>query len=164
MRKTLLIIVSLFVTISVFSSDFVNQFIEKYGEVERPLKNVNIGKTMLDQMAENTSDEELKAAFKDLNSIRIVSSDNQEDSKHYFDKAIQLVDEAFSEYQEVASVNENMSKISVFMKRESDDKQDLILITLDANSKFSVITVSGKIDFNSISKLSGTLKDEAGIQ
>lgn len=164
MRKTLLIIVSLFVTISVFSSDFVNQFIEKYGEVERPLKNVNIGKSMLDQMAENTSDEELKAAFKDLNSIRIVSSDNQEDSKHYFDKAIQLVNEAFSEYQEVASVNERMSKISVFMKKESDDKQDLILITLDANSKFSVITVSGKIDFNSISKLSGTLKDEAGIQ
>lgn len=164
MRKTLLIIISLFVTIAVFPGDFVNQFIEKYGEVERPLKNVNIGKSMLDQMAENTSDEELKAAFNDLNSIRIVSSDNQEDSKHYFDKAIQLVDEAFSEYQEVASVKESMSKISVFMKKESNEKQDLILITLDANSKFSVITVSGKIDFNSISKLSGTLKDEAGIQ
>lgn len=163
MKKTLLFIVSLFAFTAVFPGDFVNRFIEKYEEFERPLSNVNIGKTMLERMADNTSDDELKAAFKELNSIRIVSSDDREDSKHYFNKANELVKESFPDYEEVVSVNESMSKISVFMKRESEEKQDLILITLDSNGTFSLITVSGKIDFNSISKLSGSLKDEASM-
>ncbi len=163
MRRTLLILLSLFFSIAVFPSDFVNRFIEKYGESERPLDNVNIGKTMLERMADNTSDEELKNAFKELNSIRVVSSNDKEDSRYYFDKAHELVKDMFTEYEEVVSVNESMSKLSVFMKKESNEKQDLILITLDNGGKFSLITVSGKIDFNSISKLSGSLKNEAGI-
>jgi len=163
MRRTLLILLSLFFSIAVFPSDFVNRFIEKYGESERPLDNVNIGKTMLERMADNTSDEELKNAFKELNSIRVVSSNDKEDSRYYFDKAHELVKDMFIEYEEVVSVNESMSKLSVFMKKESNEKQDLILITLDNGGKFSLITVSGKIDFNSISKLSGSLKNEAGI-
>lgn len=163
MKRTLLVILSIFAFTAVFPGDFVNRFIEKYEEFDRPLNNVNIGKTMLERMADNTNDEELKAAFKELNSIRIVSSDNQEDSKHYFNKANELVKESFADYEEVVSVNESMSKISVFMKRESEEKQNLILITLDSNGAFSLITVSGKIDFNSISKLSGSLKDEASM-
>lgn len=163
MKKILLILSLLFFSISISADDFVNRFIEKYSESERPLNNVNIGKTMLDRMAENSSDEELKSAFKELTSIRIVSSEEPEDSRYYYDKANELVREAFSDYEEVVSVNESMSRISVFIKRESDEKQNLILITLDNNGKFSLVTVSGKIDFDSISKLSGSLKSEAGI-
>ena len=99
MKRTLLVILSIFAFTAVFPGDFVNRFIEKYEEFDRPLNNVNIGKTMLERMADNTNDEELKAAFKELNSIRIVSSDNQEDSKHYFNKANELVKESFADYE-----------------------------------------------------------------
>ncbi len=160
MRKTGLIIMILLSSVSLFANDFVSLFIERYSEENRPLSNVNIGKTMLDKMADNTEDEELKNAFRKLKSIRIVSSDNAKDSRHYFQKANELIREEFSDYEEVVSVNEKNSRISVWMKKEDENKQDLILISLDENSKLTIITVSGKIDFESISKLTGTLKNE----
>ncbi|NLJ00342.1 MAG: DUF4252 domain-containing protein [Bacteroidales bacterium] len=163
MKRVFLILLSFAFPFAMFPGDFVNRFIEKYSENERPLTNVNIGKTMLDRMTENTNDEELKNAFKELKSIRMVSSEDEEDSRYYYHKAHELVKEAFSEYEEMVSVNESNSKISVFMKRESDEQQDLILITIDNSDGFSLITVSGKIDFDSISKLSKSLKSEAGI-
>ncbi|WP_294068283.1 DUF4252 domain-containing protein [Proteiniphilum sp. UBA1028] len=161
MRKTILIITIMLTSVSLFANGFVTQFINKYGEEDRPLNNVNIGKTMLDKMAANTEDEELRSAFKELKSIRIVSSEDAKDSRYYFQKANELIKEEFGDYEEVVSVNERNSRISVWMKREDDKKQDLILISLDENSKLSIITVSGKIDLKSISRLSGTLKNES---
>lgn len=38
--------------------------------------------------------------------------------------------------------------------------QDLILIALDNESKLTIITVSGNIDLNSISKLSDSLQEK----
>jgi len=89
-----------------------------------------------------------------------VSTENAKDSRYYFQKANELVHEEFSDYEEVVSVNEKNSKISVWMKKEDENNEDLILVSLDENSKLTIITVSGKIDFKSISKLSGTLKNE----
>ena len=144
---------------TLFADNFVSVFMEKCAEDERPLNNVNIGKAMLEKMAANTDDEELKNTFKELNSIRIISSDNVEDSKYYFKKADGLIKELFYDYEEVASVNEMGSKISVWVKRQGEERQDVILIALDSDGKLSIITVSGKIDFNSISKLSGSLRN-----
>jgi len=160
MKKTGLILIILLSSASLFANDFVSKFIEKYSEDNRPLNIVNIGKTMLDKMADNTEDEDLKNAFRKLKSIRIVSTENAKDSRYYFQKANELVHEEFSDYEEVVSVNEKNSKISVWMKKEDENNEDLILVSLDENSKLTIITVSGKIDFKSISKLSGTLKNE----
>ena len=160
MKKTGLILIILLSSASLFANDFVSKFIEKYSEDNRPLNIVNIGKTMLDKMADNTEDEDLKNAFRKLKSIRIVSTENSKDSRYYFQKANELVHEEFSDYEEVVSVNEKNSKISVWMKKEDENNEDLILVSLDENSKLTIITVSGKIDFKSISKLSGTLKNE----
>ncbi|MCE5177707.1 MAG: DUF4252 domain-containing protein [Porphyromonadaceae bacterium] len=163
MRKTMLILIILLTSASLFANGFVTQFINKYSEEGRPLNNVNIGKTMLDKMAANTEDEELKNAFKELKSIRIVSSENAKDSRYYFEKANDLVKEEFGDYEEMVSVNEKNSRISVWMKRGDKNMQELILISLDEETHLSIITVSGKIDFKTISKLSGTLKNEPAL-
>ena len=160
MRKTILILTILLTSASLSANGFVTQFINKYGEEDRPLTNVNIGKTMLDKMAANTVDEELKNAFRELKSIRIVSSENAKDSRYYFEKANELVKEEFSDYEEMVSVNERSSRVSVWMKRGDKNVQELILILLDEESHLSIITVSGKIDLETIAKLSGTLKNE----
>lgn len=160
MKKTLLTLFVLLCTTTVFANDFVTLFIEKYAEDKRPLNNVNIGKAMLEKMAASTNDEDLKKTFRELNSIHIVSSDNKRDSKHYFAKAHELIKAEFGDYEEVVSVNEKASKISVLMKRNDEETQNLILISLDEEDKLTIITVSGKIDFNSFSKLSGSIKSE----
>ena len=85
---------------------------------------------MLDKMADNSDDSELKEAFKELNSIRIVSSENSEDSKFYFQKANEIIKESYNEYEEVVSVSEPQSKVSMYIKKRNEDNQDLILITL----------------------------------
>ncbi|HAR37206.1 MAG TPA: hypothetical protein DCS09_00675 [Porphyromonadaceae bacterium] len=163
MRKTMLVLIILLTSASLSANGFVTQFIHKYSEEGRPLNNVNIGKTMLDKMAANTEDEELKNAFKELKSIRIISSENAKDSRYYFEKANDLVKEEFGDYEEMVSVNERNSRISVWMKRGDKNVQELILISLDEENHLSIITVSGKIDFKTFSKLSGTLKNEPAL-
>jgi hypothetical protein len=98
-----------------------------------------------------------------LQSIRIVSSDNETDSRYYFEKAYELIQEEFTDYEEIVSVNERYSRISVWMKKENEKRQDIILISLDENSQLSIISVSGKIDFSSIAKLSGAFKNEPSL-
>ena len=161
MRIVLLMLFSVFLPSTLFADNFVSLFMEKCAEEERPLNNVNIGRTMLDKMAANTDDEELKNAFKELNSIRIISSDNVDDSKYYFKKANELIKESFYDYEEVVSLNEMGSKISVWVKNLNEEMQSLILFVIENDGKFSVITVSGKINFDSISKLSGSLRSGA---
>ena len=160
MKKTLLIAWLIALPTLLSASDFVTLFMEQCAEEKRPLNNVNIGETMLEKMAENALDEELKETFSKLNSIRIVSSDNRRDSRHYFRKADELIRDSFADYREVVSVNEEESRISVWMKEVSEKEQDLILLSLDEEGLFTVINVNGEIDFNSISRLSGTLKNE----
>ena len=157
MRKYIVVILSLLVSTSVFADDFVTKFMGSYVEDKRPVSNVNIGKTMLEKMAENTEDKELKKTFEELNSIRIITTEDKRDSKHYFKKANELAKNEFSDFEEVVSVNERNSKVHVLLKKLEDGLQDLILIALDDNSKLTIITVSGNIDFSSFSKLSESL-------
>ena len=82
-----------------------------------------------------------------------------DDSKYYYQKATELIKESFYDYDEAVSLTEMGSKISVWMKRLGEEKQDLILIMLEGDGKLSIITVSGKIDFDSISKLAGSLRN-----
>ncbi|MDR2816881.1 MAG: DUF4252 domain-containing protein [Proteiniphilum sp.] len=159
MRIIIVALFALFLPATLFADNFVSVFMDKCAEDERPVSNVNIGKAMLDKMAANTDDEELKAAFRELNSIRIVSVDDEEDSKYYFKKANELIRESFGDYEEAVSLSETDSKISVWMKRPDEEKQNLILLSLSSDGKLFIITVSGKIDFNSISKLSGLLRN-----
>lgn len=160
MKKTILIAWLIALPALLIASDFVSLFMERCAEEKRPLNNVNIGKTMLETMAENTIDEELKETFRKLNSIRIINSDNKRDSRHYFRKADELIRDSFADYREVVTVNEEDTRVSVWMKEISDKEQDLILLSLDNEGKFTVITVNGEIDLNSLSRLSGTLKNE----
>lgn len=160
MKKTILLVFVLALSASLFSNDFVMLFMERYARENRPLSNVNIGKTMLEKMAENTEDKELRKTFRELNSISIISTDNKKDSRFYYKKANELVKETFGDYEEVVSVNERDSKISVLMKQTDEETSELILLSLDEESKLTIITVSGKIDFESIAKLSGSLKEK----
>lgn len=160
MRKMILLCFILTLSASLFANDFVTQFMERYAEENRPLNNVNIGKTMLEKMAENTGDKELGKTFRELNSISIVSSENKRDSRFYFKKANEMIKELYGDYEEVVSVNEKESKISVWMKQGDEETSDLILLSLEENSKFTLITVSGIIDFQNMAKLSGALKEE----
>lgn len=158
MRSIFLVLFTLFLATSAFANDFITRFLKECVETERPVSNVNIGETMLNKMASNTSDEELKTTFRDLNSIRIITTENKADSKYYFEKAKEMAANEFTDYKEVVSVNERGSKIHILMKKTDEKTQDIILMALDDDSKLTIITVSGNIDFNSISKLSDSLR------
>lgn len=160
MIRILLIFFTLFLATSVSANDFISRFLKECVETERPVNNVNIGKAMLNKMASNTSDEELKNTFRDLSSIRIITTEDKKDSKFYFEKAKEFAAEEFTDYTEVVSVNERKSKVNILLKKIDEKTQNLILIALDDDSKLTIITVSGNIDFKSISKLSNSLREE----
>lgn len=160
MKKIIFIATLFLFTNFAFAGDFINQFIQKCVEEGMPVNNVNIGKSMLDKMASSTDDEELKNIFHDLSSIRIITTENKKDSRIYFKKATELAAQEFSDYQEVVSVNERKTKITILQKQLNEKTQELIFIGLDEDSKLTIITVSGKIDFKSISKLSESFGKE----
>ncbi len=160
MKKNILIGLFVLFSASVFGNDFINRFMEGCIEKERPVNNVNIGKAMMNKMAANSDDEELKKTFKELNSIRIITTENEKDSKYYFKKATELIDKDFKDYNEVVSVNDRKSKINIFLRGADKESKDLILIALDEDNKLTVIAISGNIDFNSISKLTDSLRKE----
>ncbi len=160
MKKNILIGLFVLFSASVFGNDFINRFMEECIEKERPVNNVNIGKAMMNKMAANSDDEELKKTFKELNSIRIITTENEKDSKYYFKKATELIDKDFKDYNEVVSVNDRKSKINIFLRGADKESKDLILIALDEDNKLTVIAISGNIDFNSISKLTDSLRKE----
>jgi len=162
-KKTVLIAWLIALPALLSASDVVTLFMERYAEDNRPLNNVNIGKAMLERMAENTTDEELKKTFGMLNSIRMISSDSKRDSRHYFRKAEELISESYSDYQEMVSVNEENRRISVWLKEMSESEQDLILLSLDEEGMFTLINVTGQIDFEALSRLSGSLKNRTEL-
>lgn len=160
MKRTYIILFTLILSFALNAQDFVSQLMKLSVDEERPLTNINIGKAMLEKMSTNTEDSELKEAFSELNSIRIVSSEETNDSKFFYVKANEIIQESFIDYEEVVSVDDTFSKISMYIKKRNEDNQDLILISLDDKNKLTIISVSGKIDFSSMSKLSGSLKAE----
>jgi hypothetical protein len=160
MKKISFILFFLLSTVSLSAGDFISRFLDKCVEDQRPVNNVNIGKSMLDKMASNTDDDELKKTFRNLSSIRIITCDNKRDAHLYFKAAINLAIEEFKDYQELVTVNEKKTKIHIYYKQESEKMQDLIFIGLDEEDKLSIITITGKIDFGSIAKLSNSLNKE----
>lgn len=140
--------------------DFVAEFLDTCVEAKRPVSNVNIGRPMLEKMASNTNDEELKKIFQNLSCIRIITTENKKDAHFYFKKANELIADKFSDYQEVVSVNDRNTKINILMKSKDNKNQDIIFIGLDNDDKLTIINITGKIDFHAISKLSDSLNKE----
>ncbi|MDR1517048.1 MAG: DUF4252 domain-containing protein [Dysgonamonadaceae bacterium] len=159
MKKYALALFAICLASPIFAGDFITRFLNQCVEGNRLVNNVNIGKTMLNKMIDITGDESLKTAFHDLRSIRLVTTENPSDSKFYFEKARDLASAEFGDYQEVVSVNEKRNKMSVLIREEGSDDQDIILILLDDNHNLTLITLSGKIDLASLSKLSTTLEN-----
>lgn len=159
--KIHLILLSLFFSsMNIFAGDFVTRFMEMYSDNKQGISNVNIGRSMLEKMATQTEDEDLKRTFHSLNSIRIITFENREDSKDYFKKAQELVREEFSDFTEMVSINEKKAQMNVLFKKIDEKNQELILLGLDADNKLTIISITGKIDFDSISKLSDTFSKE----
>lgn len=160
MRKVIFIFLFLFTTGPLAGGDFITEFLNTCVEAKRPVSNVNIGRPMLEKMASNTNDEELKKIFQNLSSIRIITTENKKDAHFYFKKANELIADKFSDYQEVVSVNDRNAKINILMKSKDNKNQDIIFIGLDEDDKLTIINITGKIDFHAISKLSDSLNKE----
>lgn len=160
--KTYFILLSLlFSSMNIFAGDFVTRFMEIFSENRQGINNVNIGRSMLEKMATQTEDEDLKKTFQNLNSIRIITSEDKKESKDYFNKAKELVNEEFSDFTEMVSINEKRAQMNVLFKKTDEKRQELILLGLDADNKLTIISITGKIDFDSISKLSDTFNKQS---
>lgn len=163
MIKQLFIFLFIALSSSLSADNFITVFLEKCVEDNKPVSNINIGKSMLAKLADKTDDESLKKAFQDLSSIRIITAENTADSRFYFHKAIEFAEVEFPDFEEVVSVNDRKSKVSVLLKKQDESYQELIMIGLDEGNKLTIISISGKIDFNAISKLSDSLKIDKDI-
>ncbi len=151
-QKLTYILLCLLLTVNLSAQEYVTNFLNKYG-TDKDLEVVNIGKQMLDMLGNmNVEDQELSETIKGLESIKIITSNSEENSPKYFKHILDLLNKKSQGFQELMSVKEDNEQICI-MTRESDGIiKDFVLIS-ETGDDFSMICLSGKINMNTLGKL-----------
>jgi hypothetical protein len=139
---------------SLFAEDIITAFLDKHGNDDN-LEVISIGKSMIDKMCGLTAENlELKKTLESLDNIRVIHTTDSVISSEYFDSAIQIKDEN-AEYKEVEAI-ENMSVLI----RKSKEKVREVLLLINDESGFNMISIRGEIDMNNLLAYS----DKIGIK
>jgi len=139
---------------SLFAEDIITAFLDKHGNDDN-LEVISIGKSMIDKMCDLTAENlELKKTLESLDNIRVIHTTDSVISSEYFDSAIQIKDEN-AEYKEVEAI-ENMSVLI----RKSKEKVREVLLLINDESGFNMISIRGEIDMNNLLAYS----DKIGIK
>jgi hypothetical protein len=139
---------------SLFAEDIITAFLDKHGN-DDSLEVISIGKSMIDKMCGLTAENlEFKKTLESLDNIRIIHSTDSVISSEYFDSALQIKAEN-AEYKEVETV-ENMSVLI----RKSKEKVKEVLLLINDESGFNMISIRGEIDMNNLLAYS----DKIGIK
>ena len=142
------------ISLPVSAQDIISSFVDKHGKDDN-LEIVSIGKKMLKTMDSLTTDNpDLKAAIKDLESIRIVSSkggDRDLDSE-YFNTARDLLSKS-KDLKEFFSMDEQNKELIVMIKESKDSIKELILLSKQPD-EFDLISISGIINLDVLLKYS----------
>ncbi|MCC8146411.1 MAG: DUF4252 domain-containing protein [Bacteroidales bacterium] len=151
MRKQILILFIILISSS-SQAQVMNAFLDKYGKDENIIV-VNIGKRMLDKMqSDSLATPELQKAIDGLESIRIVSSNDQEIIGAYYQSAYELVHKT-KKFTEVLSIDHEDELLHILIKKTKEKVNELVLLSKDKKD-FHFISLQGNIQLDVLAKYS----------
>lgn len=149
-KKSGSIIFFLLFTLSVFAQDAAGVFLEKYGKDDN-LEVISIGKKMFGMMDDaSIGDLDIKAVIDGLENIKIIKSKDANLNDDYFDSAMKTLEKS-GEYQQLKT-NGNFSVLMI--KENRNVVKELVFISTDSDNGFSLISLTGNIDMDMLTKIS----------
>jgi len=143
------------IAFSVSAQDMVGSFVDKH-ERDDNLEIITIGKKMMDTLYSLISDNpDLKEAIKGLETIRIVSSKDEDLDKEYYNSARELLSKSKG-LEEFFSTSEENKEITVMIRKSKGLVKELILLS-EQPEGFSLISIKGTINLDVLLKYSETL-------
>ncbi len=160
MKKFVFTVVVIMATLSLSAQNkMVDKLFEKYGDREG-YTTVVITKHMFNLFSnvETKADDQYMDMIKNLNNIRILSGpDSGAEGVNFYKEIIAAIPE--KEYEELMSIHESGQDIKFLVKQDKDIISELLMI-VGGNDDNVLISITGKIDLKTVSKLSKSM----GIQ
>ena len=145
----IVIIATFFVNISFAQNRVIEQFYDKYTKLEN-VTEIDISGGLLNMVASFSDDADTKILEK-VSKLRILAIDDQSviDTQ---DKKALVKGLRSSKFEELMQIRDGKSKID-FMVRESNNKITNILMMVDDEDSFFMLSLEGNISWKDIEKL-----------
>ncbi len=153
MKKFLFIILLSILSQTAFSQEIANLFLEKFNNDDN-LEVVSIGKKMFQMMEDaSTNNEDFNKAIKGLEKIIVISSKDSTLSCEYYDSAYAILTKKKNGFEALLSTKEGTKDELMIMAKETKGViRELVLLQMDKNKNFSLISLNGDIDLKTLVK------------
>jgi hypothetical protein len=162
MKKILIFIALAVITVKLNSQSPVDKLFDKYSGTEG-FTTVYITKYMFDlfrDMENNQGDKEMEEVISRLNSIKILATDDDPDTKtsiNLYDEVLKILPK--SEYKELMVIKEKNENV-MFLVKEEDKKVTELLLLVGSADENAVISIQGDIDMKNISRIAKSMNIE----
>jgi hypothetical protein len=162
MKKILIFIALAVITVKLNSQSPVDKLFDKYSGTEG-FTTVYITKYMFDlfrDMENNEGDKEMEEVISRLNSIKILATDDDPDTKtsiNLYDEVLKILPK--SEYKELMVIKEKNENV-MFLVKEEDKKVTELLLLVGSADENAVISIQGDIDMKNISRIAKSMNIE----
>lgn len=149
-RKLISLVLLTFLALPLFSQNLVSTFMEGIdSDSRRNAMKMNISGKMLRLAANNDSsaDKEMKDLMKNIDKISMVAGLSVDEKQK---KELQR---QLASYEELMTIEEEEQTVQMFTKENKGKVEEFVLIVL-ADDELVLMSITGKIDVNQLSRLS----------
>lgn len=157
MKKVMIIMVGVMLSMSLQAQDAITKFFGKY-ESDENFSNVSITSRMFglftDLEVENEEDQQVLDAISKLEGLKILAKDNTDNGKALYKEALAKLPKG--EYDELMSIRDE-DKDMKFLIKEKNGKISELLMVMGGNKEFFILSLFGEIDLKQIAKISSAM-------
>lgn len=160
MKKVIILIVGVMMTVQLNAQDAISKFFNKY-ETDADFTHVSITSRMFglftNMEMETKEDQEVMDAISKLKGLKILAKENTTKGKELYKEAFTLI--PTTEYDELMTVRDEDRDMK-FMIKEKDGKISELLMVMGGDKEFFILSLFGEIDLKQISKISKAMDIE----
>ncbi|ELR73559.1 hypothetical protein C900_02644 [Fulvivirga imtechensis AK7] len=154
MKKVIILIVGVMITVQLNAQDAISKFFNKY-ESDTDFTHVSITSRMFglftNMEMQTQEDQEIMDAISKLKGLKILAKNNTTKGKELYKEAFTLIPK--TEYDELMSVRDEDRDMK-FMIKEKNGKISELLMVMGGDKEFFILSLFGEIDLKQISKIS----------
>lgn len=154
MKKLMIIIVGVMLTVQLQAQDAITRFFGKY-ETDESYTHVSITSRMFglftDLEVEDEEDQAVLDAISKLKGLKILAKEDTDEGKSLYKSALSKLPKG--EYDELMSIRDEDQDMK-FMIKEKDGKISELLMVMGGNKEFFILSLFGEIDLKQIAKIS----------
>ena len=155
MNKLMIVVIALFFSTTAFSADGFDKMYAKYAGNDN-ITSINLSKSLITIASKflDENDADVKVLLESIEGVKLMASDkgNHGDLSA---EAKQMM--RATKYEDLIKINDDGQYVSVMVDEAADETIREILIFVDSENEFALISVKGNIDPTQVGKVLQTL-------